>query len=349
MRKVIIKEGPVVFLRDVMVMEMLAVLIFFGASFLANYGLLYQASFLAKFVRYDVFVELVFSLFQLSYITTLFLNWYFSHYEIHEKEIIWKSGLLFRRRKAVSLYDVASVEVYQSPISRMMHHATIILEHTNGRVTKIKNVANFEEYVFSIKQMVHNASGRILTRDPKMLLEEGEGSFLEFKETLRYDTRKGEVNKEMEKMVMKTIVGFLNANGGTLIIGVNDSGKAIGLDSDYKTLPKKNRDGFENHINMLVKIMIGLAFSKYIDIKFDNVKIESSDMNVKNGEDIKSKDKENTSQKIVDICMITVNEGHKPVYLSNGDKKEDFYVRVGNTTQPFSMSEASDYIKNKWG
>jgi membrane protein YdbS with pleckstrin-like domain len=323
MRRVIIKEGPIVFLRDILFMEILASLIFFGASFLANYEMLYRSFSLSQYLRYDIFTILIFSLFQLTYISILFLNWYFSHYEIMEKEIIKKSGLLFRRRKSVSMYEVASVEIYQSPLGRMMHYATIILEHNNGRITKIKNISNFDEYVHIIKQMVQGASGRILTRDPKILIEEGEGFFLEFKETLRYDIRKGEVSKEMEKVVMKTIVGFLNADGGTLIIGVNDDGKVTGLENDYKTLPKRNRDGFENHVTMLVKTMIGLSFAKYVGVKFEN--IESKD-----------------------ICIVTVREGHKPAYLINGDKKEDFYVRVGNSTQPYSMSETSEYIKTHW-
>jgi membrane protein YdbS with pleckstrin-like domain len=324
MRKIIIKEGPLVFLRDVLVMEALAVLVFFVASFLENYELLYKSLSISSYIRYDIFTIIVFSVFQLTYIFILFLNWYFSHYEIQEKEIVLKSGLLFRRKKSVNMFDVASVEVYQSPLSRMMNHATIILEHNNGRVTKIKNVAGYDEYVHIIKQMAHSASGRVLTTDPKVLIEEGEGLFLEFKETLRYDTRKGEVNKEMERAVIKTVVGFLNADGGTLIIGVNDDGKAVGLDNDIKTLPKKNIDGLENHLNMLVKTMIGLSFSKYVNIKF--AKVDEKD-----------------------ICVVTVNEGHKPAYLINGDKKEDFYVRVGNSTQPFSMSETSEYIKTHWG
>ncbi|MDO8497145.1 MAG: putative DNA binding domain-containing protein [bacterium] len=324
MRRIIIKEGPIVFLRDVFVMEVLATLIFFGASFLANYEMLYRSYSLSEYLRYDLFTIIVFSFFQLTYISILFLNWYFSHYEIMEKEIIKKSGLLFRRRKSVSMFEVASVELYQSPLGRMMHHATIILEHNNGRVTKIKNISNYDEYVHVIKQMAHSASGRILTRDPRILIEEGEGLFLEFKETLRYDTRKGEVSKEIEKMVLKTIVGFLNADGGTLLIGVNDDGNVIGLENDFKSLPKKNRDGFENHLNMLIKTMIGLSFAKYTSVKFEKVDDR-------------------------DICLITVREGHKPAYLINGDKKEDFYVRVGNSTQPFSMSETSDYIKTHWG
>ena len=252
-----------------------------------------------------------------------FLNWYFSHYEIYDKEIIRKSGLWFRRKKSVNLFDVASVEIYQSPLGRITNHATIVMEHNNGRNTKIKNVSNFDEYVHIIKQMVRNTSGRVPTRDPKVLIKEGEGFFTEFKETMRYDGRKGEISKELEKVIVKTIVGFLNANGGTLIIGVNDNGNIIGLENDYKTLPKKDKDGFENHVSMLVKTMIGLAFTKYVTVSFEEVENK-------------------------EICLVTVNEGHKPAYLKNGDNKEDFYVRVGNSTQPYSMSEASEYIKSKW-
>lgn len=324
MRKIIIKEGPLVFLRNVLYMEIVASLFFFLISFITDYSIIYNSISFLNFIRFDIFEIIVFSIFQLFYISTLFLNWYFSHYEIYEKEIIRKTGLLFKRRKSVSLFDVASVEIYQSPIGRMTSHANIIIEHNNGRQTKIKNVSNFDEYAHIIKQMVRNTSGRVPTRDPKVLIKEGEGLFTEFKETLRYDSRKGEISKELEKVIMKTVVGFLNASGGTLIIGVNDDGKIVGLENDYKTLPKKNRDGFENHISMLVKTMIGIAFTKYVNIYF-----ESIDEN--------------------DICLVIVSEGHKPAYLLNGDKKEDFYVRIGNSTQPFSMSEASEYIKTKWG
>jgi len=323
MRRIIIKEGPLVFLRNVLYMEIIASFFFFAISFVTNYAVIYETLGFKDIIRFDVFEIIVFSIFQLIYISLLFLNWYFSHYEIYEKEIIRKTGLWFRRKKSVGLSDVASVEIYQSPLGRMMSHATIIMEHNNGRLTKIKNVSNFDEYVHIIKQMVRNTSGRIPTRDPKVLIREGEGFFTEFKETMRYDVRKGEISKELEKVIAKTIVGFLNASGGTLIIGVDDAGKIIGLENDYKTLPKKNRDGFENHMSMIVKTMIGLAFAKYVTVAF---------------EEIDGKE----------ICIVTVNEGHKPAYLQNGDNKEDFYVRVGNSTQPHSMSEASEYIKGKW-
>ncbi len=319
----IIKEGPLVFVRNVLFMEVVAAAFIFAASFLENYEQIFQSSFLANIIRYDIFIMLVFSAFQLVYIMLLFSDWYFGMYELNEKEIVRKSGLLFRHRKSVSLRNVVSVEIYQSPISRMMNHGTIILEHTNGRFTKIRNVASYEEYLHIVKQTVQGASGHLRSYDVESLVEKGEGLFIEYKETLRYDVRKGEVSKDVEKMVLKSIVGFLNAEGGTLVIGVSDKGVVMGLENDFKNLPKKNRDGLENHISMLIKNHIGLPFAKYVGVGFD--KIEGKD-----------------------VCVVNVMESHKPAYLHNGDKSEDFYVRVGNSTQPFSMSDAEDYIKSHW-
>src|ERR1035437_10846284 len=134
MHKAIVKEGPLVFIRNFLVMELLATVILYAASFLENYEQIYQGSIFGKAVNYDTFLMIIFSLFQFVYITLLFLDWYFSLYEVGEKEIIRRSGLLFRHRKSVSLSDVTSVELYQSPLSRIMFHGTIILEHKSGRV-----------------------------------------------------------------------------------------------------------------------------------------------------------------------------------------------------------------------
>ena len=323
MRRVIIKEGPLVFLRNVLVMEVVAAIVLFALSFLKNYELLYRNLGLTSFLRYDIFLVIAFSSFQLIFVSLLFLDWYFSHFEINEKEIIKKHGLLFRHRKSISLSDIISVETYHSPLGRMMRHATIILQHSGDRTTKLKNVLNADEYVYVIQQMSRNLSDKLPTRDISYFIKEGEGLMTEFKETLRYDKRRNMVSKEMERMVMKTVVAFLNTKGGAIIIGINDEGEAVGLEDDYKTLQKKNRDGFENHIGMLVKNMVGLPFMKYISVKFEKINN-------------------------MEVCLIYVGESHRPAYLHNGDNKEDFFVRIGNSTQPFSMSETEEYIKTRW-
>ena len=59
---------------------------------------------------------------------------------------------------------------------------------------------------------------------------------------------------------MKAVAGFMNAHGGTLLIGVNDNRRAIGLDNDYKLTKKGNhdlRDSFENWLTDLFDRSIG--------------------------------------------------------------------------------------------
>jgi len=325
MRRIIVKEEPLVFIRDVLLMEVIAAVFFYAVSFITNYEQLFAHLGVTHFIRYNDLLVVGFSLFQLIYVTALFLYWYSSYYEVNEKEIIHATGSLFRHRKMVSIKSVVLVETTHSALfGRFMpNHATIVLEHANKRITKIRNVGNYSEYVEVIKHLVSGATGRSMESDAEYLIKHGEDKYTEFKETLRYDAKKGETSKELEHAVIKAIVGFLNADGGTLLIGVNDSGEVKGLENDYKALPKKNRDGFENHLSMLIKTMIGLPYAKYVGVRFERLENK-------------------------DICIVQVQEAHKPAYVRNGDRREEFFVRVGNSTQPFTMSEAEEYIKNRW-
>ena len=324
MKRIIIKEGPVVFLRNVIVMELLATLLFIGASYLANYEQLFLGFHFNKYVTYGNFMVTLFSAFQIIYILALFFDWYLKYFEIREKEIVKHTGLIFKSRRSVSLLHIVAVETSQSPIDRILKHATLTLEHDNGRITKIRNVAGYEEYVEMIKQTIDNSLKKPMhSRSLQMFLKEGEGLFLEFKQTLRYDIRKKIISKDVERAVIKTIAGFMNADGGTLIIGVDDEGKVVGLKNDFATLAKANRDGFENHLINLVKTMLGVKFANYIHIRFEYF----------NGNE---------------ACIVAVDPSHKPAYIPNSDGKEEFFVRMGNSTQPFSMSEAEEYIKTRW-
>jgi len=324
MKRNIIKEGPLVFLQELFLLEFLAFWGFYLIRFLGNYQELFQALGLTKLLRYEVFLVLMFSAFQVIYITAFFFHWYFSYYEIREKDIVRKTGIITRRKKSISLHDVVSIETKQSIINRLMNHADIHIEHRNGRTTKIRNVANFDEYVATIRDEIRLNDFSKNGIDIAKLVDMGESERLEFKATLRFDIRKNESSKDIEKSVLKSIAGFLNADGGTLLIGIDDSGNPVGLENDYRTLPKKNRDSFENYLTMLIKSMIGVHHTKHINVNFD-----------------KLSDKE--------ICAVHVRPSRKPAYLKNhSDNREEFFVRVGNSTQPFSMSQAEEYIRTRF-
>lgn len=68
------------------------------------------------------------------------------------------------------------------------------------------------------------------------MINEGEHERLEFKETLRWDAAAATPNKKLEDVVVKTLAGFANRVGGTLLIGVADDGTIRGLERDYNCL-----------------------------------------------------------------------------------------------------------------
>lgn len=322
MRGLYIKEGPTVFLKRVFVMELVAGLIFLGLSYLGNYEMLYRSMGIDSVLRYDLFTMIAFSIFQLIYLLALFLNWYFSYFELRDNEIVKKSGIIFHKKQIFSLVGVTSVGTLHSPIDRVIGHATIVLEDRNGPILKMRNVPNYYDYVDIIKRSLNlnhhnNSIGGIID-----LIEQGENSKVEFKETLRFDTKTKSVSKDLEKAVLKSIVGFLNAEGGTLLIGVKDDSTISGLKDDYETLVKKNKDGFENHLFSLIRSMIGVNFGKLMSIHFEQFEAK-------------------------EFCVLQIKGSSKPAFLKQGER-EDFFVRTGNSTRSLSMSEAEEYIRNRF-
>ena len=59
------------------------------------------------------------------------------------------------------------------------------------------------------------------------LIRQGESAELEFKETFSLCIRRQTKEKDIELSSLKTIAAFLNTNGGTLLIGINDSAQVV--------------------------------------------------------------------------------------------------------------------------
>lgn len=90
-----------------------------------------------------------------------------------------------------------------------------------------------------------------------------ESATLEYKSTLRTAKDSGEVVKVLETSCLKTIAAFMNSReGGTLLIGVADDGTVHGLDTDYASLhkaDKDDRDRFRLHLGNIVSAALGDA------------------------------------------------------------------------------------------
>lgn len=156
----------------------------------------------------------------------------------------------------------------------------------------------------------------------KELILSGENEKFEMKSTLRFDIREGNINKKLEYVVAKTISAFLNTDGGTLIIGVDDDGNILGLEKDLKTLAKPNIDGLELHIRQIIKKYLGEYFEKYIKITFPKVDEK-------------------------EICVVKILKSGKPVFIKH-EGNELFFVRNGNASIPKGRKEQSEYEKLHW-
>ena len=83
------------------------------------------------------------------------------------------------------------------------------------------------------------------------IINQGENSSCEFKETLRFCLNQLKKMDYVEESVLKTIAAFLNTSGGDLFIGVNDNKEIKGLDKDYKTFKEEDQNG-DGFINTLI-------------------------------------------------------------------------------------------------
>ena len=53
---------------------------------------------------------------------------------------------------------------------------------------------------------------------------------------MRWDYKANQKGTEVIQLgVLKTLAAFMNSQGGTLIIGIDDNGNSLGLEKDYET------------------------------------------------------------------------------------------------------------------
>jgi hypothetical protein len=100
------------------------------------------------------------------------------------------------------------------------------------------------------------------------VLDAGENDAVEFKSTLRTNLHTGAADKRMELAVLKTLAGFLNTDGGTLIIGASDDGAPVGIKRDE--FPSE--DKMSLHLVNIVKDRMGPEVMTAMNTHFDDYK-----------------------------------------------------------------------------
>jgi ATP-dependent Lon protease len=147
------------------------------------------------------------------------------------------------------------------------------------------------------------------------LIQMGENASVEFKSTLRWNIHANFIDKDLERDVLKTMVAFLNTDGGTLVVGVKDDGSVLGIELDQ--FP--NDDKYLLHLGNLINDRIGKQFIG--QIKY-GVKIIG--------------DKK--------IVRVDIKPSTTPAFLKNKDQDE-FFVRNGPSSVQLSTSQFHEYSK----
>jgi hypothetical protein len=156
------------------------------------------------------------------------------------------------------------------------------------------------------------------SEDLLRVIGNGEGNKLEFKSTLRTNLHTSKPDKRIEHAVMKTIVAYLNSDGGCLLVGVADDGTILGIEADNF----QNNDKFNRHFTNMFGRDIGNEFLPYIKAELVKVKEKF-------------------------VLKVDCNPSDKPVFLKEAGE-EEFYIRSSAATIEISGSKLIDYINSRF-
>ncbi len=149
----------------------------------------------------------------------------------------------------------------------------------------------------------------MLDDSTETLLFKGEGERTEFKE--------GEHNPN----ILKAIAGFLNTNGGTVLLGVADSGEVIGI-AEYSNA---SADKYDQDFQNLIREKMNSEAMSFIHFSHSCF----------NGKG---------------VYRIDVAPSDRPVYakIGKGVASESFYIRSGATNQQLGFGAALKYIVRRF-
>jgi hypothetical protein len=159
------------------------------------------------------------------------------------------------------------------------------------------------------------------------LIAAGESQTLEFKSSARWNIHTESPDKKIEHAITKAVCAFLNAEGGTLLIGVNDDGHVLGLENDWRSLGNKGtRDGYELYLRQLLVNSLSVQTAGVVRIRFESV----------DGRD---------------ACVVSVAASGRPAFakpIDGGQGPSEFWVRIGNASRQLHGDDMMEYQAQHW-
>lgn len=174
--------------------------------------------------------------------------------------------------------------------------------------------------------------------DVDALIAVGESETIEFKSSLHHPygmlppdlpklppgQGRKQIQKALRKSVTKTIAAFLNTVGGTLLIGVSDSGSVLGIEPDFVYLRqgKNNADDWLLSLKNAIDNALGSEVWSAVHVSL-----------VPHGEQTVA---------VIHCARRTTETWH------HEESVEHFYIRASSTTQELRGSRVLRYIRERW-
>jgi hypothetical protein len=187
-----------------------------------------------------------------------------------------------------------------------------------GYCSILRAVVDYAEFAtdFSVATDVSKSSAErptvdqnaILTTD---LIDSDEDVNLEFKETYRFNTRTQKNDPELVFAVVREICGFLNSEGGVLLIGISDSGKVTGIGRDGYS---GNDDKFKLMVMGKIRECLGTLAAQLVSARLERIEGQH-------------------------VCRLDCKKSVEDVFCNFRGKDEALFVRVGSATHALSPSE----------
>lgn len=161
------------------------------------------------------------------------------------------------------------------------------------------------------------------------LIRMDESLHLEFKSSVwhpygnvQHEEAKKGMMKKLETVIVKAVSGLMNAEGGTLLIGLSDDGEVLGLENDMITRQAKDLDSYENFlVTRLLEEFGGDVVGGGTTLRITFPTVEEHQ-----------------------IARLDVMPAPRPVFLASGELP----VRVGNSTRYLTGRDMWDYAKGRW-
>ena len=226
----------------------------------------------------------------------------------------------------VSIGAVQSLEIPCPPkdvqvrISDTTHSIKLLYEQMNDLYQElVYNPKNVDSIQADVAKLLDSIGQLGIVDKIKSEIRGGEGKSLEFKQTLALCIREHQRKDYVEQAVLKTLCGFMNTEGGVLLVGVDDDGLITGVNNEMKSLYKNSKDEYLKKVRNLIDANLGIENSSFVDWNIHDIDGFS-------------------------ILRFEVKASSKPVFL----RKTDFFIRTNPATDKLDGEEMLNYIKQRF-